>query len=86
MGQEQAQQDGCMEELCHSPSLLAAAGLDAAGLQDILQQPFCPAPILSADPCWQLPRVCSVLALHIALKIIPCGIILALQKLQGWAD
>ncbi|KAK9832178.1 hypothetical protein WJX74_001843 [Apatococcus lobatus] len=57
MSAGQARQDGCMEQLCHSSCLLAATGLDAASLQDILQQPFCPAPILSADPCWHLPKV-----------------------------
>ena len=58
-----AQQNECMERLCHSPSLLSAAGLSADSLQDILQQPFCPAPILSADPRWHLPQVCSALCL-----------------------
>ena len=59
-----AQQNECMERLCHSPSLLSAAGLSADSLQDILQQPFCPAPILSADPRWHPPpgMLCPLLS------------------------
>lgn len=56
MTQGQALQDKCMEDLCYSPHLLAATQLNAAGLQDILQQPFCPASIDSADPFWHLPQ------------------------------
>ena len=63
MREGRAQQNACMERLCHSPSLLSAVGLTADSLQDILRQPFCPAPILSADPRWHLPQVCSALCL-----------------------
>lgn len=69
--QGQAQQDGCLEQLCRSPYLLSTTGLDATGLQDILHQPFCPAPILSADPGWQLPKVCSALSLMTPAPLSP---------------